>query len=64
MLGTKESRDHVSVRVPPDLKQALYKAAKARFEQPSDYLRRALVSALAAEGYLGPETKKVLGVTP
>ncbi len=62
MIGKASAEAHVSVRLPEDLKRVLYKAAKARFEQPSDLVRRAIVVELARLSYLDEETQKAMGV--
>jgi predicted HicB family RNase H-like nuclease len=40
----------LSVRVPPELPAAVEIAARAQFTSPAEYLRRAVLQALRADG--------------
>jgi len=56
------SEYHLVVRVDPTLKQLIDRVAKARGEQISNFVRRAVKTELAKLSYLTPEEKKALGV--
>jgi len=56
------SNSIVSVRMSEEDKALLKKVAKARGEDPSDFVRRAVKMELARLSFLGPEEKKALGL--
>ena len=49
-MAERRFSEETKVRVPPALNQALNLAVQARFCTKSDYLRRALVQQLKADG--------------
>jgi len=55
-------RVQIAVRVEPKLKELIVRLAKARGEDVSDFVRRAIKAELARLGYLKPEEKKALGI--
>jgi len=50
--------------VDPPLKELIDRVAKARGEQISNFVRRAVKTELARLSYLSPEEKKALGIQP
>jgi len=56
------SENHLVVRVDSSLKELIDRVAKARGEQISNFVRRAVKTELARLSYLTPEEKKALGV--
>lgn len=53
----------LGVRMEEEDKNLLKKVCKARGEDVSDFVRRAVKKELASLSYLTPEEKKALGVT-
>jgi len=52
----------IGVRVEPKDRELIEKVCKARGEQLSDFVRRAIKKELASLNFLSDETKKALGV--
>ena len=52
----------VSVRVPEEIKELLERLARARGEQLSDLVRRAIKRELARAGLLDPEETRLLEI--
>lgn len=52
----------ISFRIDDELEELIRKIARARGEDLSDFVRRAVKTELARLGYLSEEEKKALGI--
>jgi len=58
----RDKMEHMTFRVDPRLKELVHRVAKARGEDVSDFLRRAMLRELAELQYLSDAKKKALGI--
>jgi len=57
------SNSYVGLRIEPADRQLLEKVCKARGEDMSDFVRRAIKKELASLSFYNQETKKALGIS-
>jgi len=61
--GSSELSENLSIRITKRDKELLERICKARGEDPSDFVRRAVRKEFAILCYLPEEEKKALGVS-
>jgi len=61
--GNSELSENLSIRITKRDKELLEKISRARGEDPSDFVRRAVRKEFAILCYLPEEEKKALGVS-